>query len=785
MKILIENYRYGKHTEETAVYKALKGTGLVNDLELEALEPICVEYVGYVYNRELDDVVFCLPKVVLTGINTREGDEILHETVFGLTPEELVDFDNIKQSKDKEVKTFLSELAIWIYRSITIFREHNPNSLILKSADYSNTSKGRHASRLYTLFDVVLALRDFNREHQNYLMFVTRANHSGNNKILWNKTISKTTAIMKSGAPVYVSPINKKNEINFEEELLVIYYSILNHIKRHYGFNFTINANYPLITGEQFNAYCDNGKGKRRLKAIKYKYFSDNALKLWNLCYAYFDQRHDISIKKHKQDYLLVHSFQIVFEHMIDELLGDKYFEKGFKEQRDKKRVDHLFIYDSLVQADIDQKKYNTYYISDSKYYSRKELKELREQKDEDSTPMTGIHLQDKDVYKQFTYARNVVQCNMDLFFGDPKNDIHPQMRPDSLTEGYNVIPNFFISAYIPTEEDENTVGERNLGFDFKNDRLQATGTIEFNRHFDNRLFDRDTLLLSYYNINFLFVVSLFGRDNKANQISWRNSIRETFKKNVQDELNRLYTFSILRPKYINWQDYIKLHFHELNGKIFRPDESRNYLIMALLKSDDESKALLDKYHIDFRKVEEDKKLITRALSDMFDKQDLNQLQDIRTANITDLPLLNYKSDISPIKCIIINRESKAFENTRTKIQKDPRFGVAIQTEINEKGKKQSVLHLDEGLASIAYLVITNKVECDVYNLKKGPIFLLATDMKDVVTTKDGAQIYLSFDIELSNPFPSRMIDVEKVKKIFRNGHGPEMANFGDILIGD
>lgn len=628
MKLLIEGYKYTDHSPETAVYTALKGSGIMDQVQLDSPEPVQVGYVGYLYNRECEDVVFCLPKVVLTGLKskTAEGTE-QRETVFGLSPEELVDFDTTAQRESKPIRDFLSELAIWLYRSITIYRDHYPDTDVLSSSVYNNDSRGRKASKLYTLFDVVLALRDFNKENQDFLTFVTRSNHSGANRIHWSKTISRTTAFVQDGTPIYMNPVSSKKEVNFDEELLIIYYSILHHIKSHYGFPLRINTNYPIITGDKFKAYCDNDKGRRRLKAIKYKYFSDKAVKLWNLCYAFFDQRHDISIRKCRHDYLLVHSYQVVFERMIDELLGDDGWEKGLKEQRDRKRVDHLFVYDSLIHADIDQRKYNTYYIGDSKYYSRKEMKDLgRDESEKDMhAARTGISLSDTDVYKQFTYARNVIQWNTNLFLGGG-SDKHPQLRSDSLTEGYNVIPNFFISAYIPNEEEERR------RFDFEHDYLQSTGAIEFNRHFDNRLFDRDTLLLSYYNINFLFVVSLYGRDNKSDQRSWRNQVHVRFRDKVQSELDQLYNFYVLRPRYEGWQEYLKLHFHELNGKIYRPCEDCDYIIMALLKQDgDKIEKLLREYQVKTEDVERQNEMAKGVLGDYFEISKEKTLQEIQS----------------------------------------------------------------------------------------------------------------------------------------------------------
>ena len=588
MKLLIEKYKYEDHSPGSTVYKALHGSGLVSELELQDKNPISLDYVGYLYNRECDDVVFILPKVVLTG-GKDSADQTKYETVFGISPEELIDFDNSKEKNDPEIKNFLSELAIWIYRAICVYRDHTPDSQILQSAEYSNNHKGRKASKFYTLFDVVLALRDFNKEHQNYLTFIAKYNHSGQNKINWNKTISKSDAIIQDDVPIYVDLINKKKDINFDEELLIIYYSILYHIKEHYGFKLIINFNYPLITGSAFKALCERRKGLRRLKAIKYKYYSDVSLKLWNLCYAFFDQCHDISIKRKTYDYLLAKNFNIVFEKMIDELLGDNIDEHGLKSQRDSKRVDHMFIYDSLIWAEKDHPSKSTYYIGDSKYYNRRELDEIRIR--DEQAKVTGIRLDDTSKYKQFTYARNVVQWNMDLFFKEPDSD-HLRLRPDPLTEGYNVIPNFFISAYIPYEIEQGK--SRKDLFDFKNDKLKSHDTIEINRHFNNRLFDRDTLLLSYYDINFLFVVSLYGRNSQHKQATWRDAVRKEFRKNVQKKLEKYYKFYKLTPLNDGWKGFIKRHFHYLHGKLFRPSEGSNNLILALQNASE--KELNDMY---------------------------------------------------------------------------------------------------------------------------------------------------------------------------------------------
>ena len=79
----------------------------------------------------------------------------------------------------------------------------------------------------------------------------------------------------------------------------------------------------------------------------------------------------------------------------------------------------------------------------------------------------------------------------------------------DDVTEGYNIIPNFFISAsmkpgdysYNHREIELTNIGSKNP---------------EIKYQFKDRLFDRDTMLLSRYNVNFLFVVSLYARNRQS-----------------------------------------------------------------------------------------------------------------------------------------------------------------------------------------------------------------------------------------------------------------------------
>ena len=66
---------------------------------------------------------------------------------------------------------------------------------------------------------------------------------------------------------------------------------------------------------------------------------------------------------------------------------------------------------------------------------------------------------------------------------------------------------------------------------------------------FENRLYDRDTLLVAHYDVNFLFVLSLYARNNPSRQAQWRDKTREVFRLGIQSELSKRFKFFAMRPK--------------------------------------------------------------------------------------------------------------------------------------------------------------------------------------------------------------------------------------------
>lgn len=620
MLLFIEGYPY------TIDVPICKDGHTIREILIDLVPPlteegakVSFEYVGYYYSRVANDMVFFLPKVVLMDTEN---------TVFGAKPDDIIDFDTIARKEKagnvifaeedlKDYKKFLSELSIWIYRAISVYQEnYNDNDIIQRKE--LHTDGGNRKRKHNTLLDVIIAMRDFNRKNQDFLTFIAKQAHSGYNKISWTKTISRSQAIIQDGEPIYLNPTNKKKEVNYDEELLIIFYSILNYVHEEHGFDLDININYPLIPARKLkHSYIEKGLGKRRLRQIKYKYFSDKTLHIWDLCYAFFERSHEIAINQVRIECMLVHKFENVFEAMIDDLIGDDInaFGRGVKKQQDGKRIDHIYLDKNLIEQS--EQAWKTYYISDSKYYKRNEKAE--------------VSLGETSIYKQFTYARNVVQWSMNIFLGiNTEQKGYTQVR-DSLTEGYNPIPNFFISGHIPSKEKAK---EKYLSF--IDPILEQQDSLYLNRHFENRLFDRDTLLLSHYDVNFLFVIALYGRDNKAKQEEWKQIVRREFRNKVQHTLNRMYDFRKLLPiEGSNWEEYIKQNFQVLNGKIYRPYEGCPYLVMALMKNDAESLPLLEslkvKKHED---IKEENRIAIDAICNYFRLSKPVKIEDVENAVI-------------------------------------------------------------------------------------------------------------------------------------------------------
>lgn len=553
MKLLVEGHPYP--------FESIREL-FPNIDELDVVDGVAsVNYVGYYYYAEKSQAVFILPKVVIDHRDNLFGVE-------GLRPEHVINLNEPGNPLSQGQRQFIYGLSVWIYRAIAVYRDNcvrqDKDHTIIRQQSAIKVGRGKHRTG-NTFLDIILSLIEFARQNKDWFMFILKNNRSGFNKINWSKTIAKSQVVIQDNEPVYIDPITKKRRINFDEELLVIFYSILNYIKQTYGFPVEVNFNYELITGKRFERYMphrrkdgttDCGFGVRRLRQIKYKYFSDKALQLWDLCFAFFDQSKNVRINAQLNEFLLAKNFNIVFEAIIDELIGDSEFpDRLNKKQEDGKQVDHMYLYKSLTSVEPDKQ---VYYIGDSKYYKQK-------------NPISR-----ESVAKQYTYARNVIQWNLNLFFGED-SDSKPRETDfclrDEITEGYNIIPNFFISATVPDD----------LSYTDTVEKAQKSATIFVSQQFRNRLFDRDTLLVTHYDVNFLYVVSLYARNNAYRKKEWRDKVRGIFRDKIQKELERRFKFFAMRPKPgVDTREFIETHFRDILGKVYAPYNDKDIIALAL-----------------------------------------------------------------------------------------------------------------------------------------------------------------------------------------------------------
>lgn len=234
---------------------------------------------------------------------------------------------------------------------------------------------------------------------------------------------------------------------------------------------------------------------------------------------------------------------------MIDQLIGDPAEGeiRRMKSQPDNKQLDHLYKEGGVFKKD------DIYFIADSKYYSDKSL------------------LDPYSSFKQFTYARNVLALNLDIF--RKKTEDEKLNYQDLLTDGYHPTPNFFISAYF---DEKLKLSESGL-------KKEETDYVKRSSHWENRLFDRDTLFTLSYRINFMFVLQSFVRRNYYSVNNFKKETRENFREAFIEYMDSKYYFYLLTP-INNLEDAINKHFKLLLGISFSP--SKDNLILAFEKEE-------------------------------------------------------------------------------------------------------------------------------------------------------------------------------------------------------
>lgn len=530
MKILFEDYKYDP---QEAPY--LEGIDVIELRDGGVKFP----HVGYYYDRSVE-TIFILPKVFIDKGGRAFGK---------YDPASLLDLSDDNKEFSSRDRAFLFGLSTWIYQAIALYNHRHPDNEITSYLSLGGVDDYRGGNDA-TLLDHIIALLKFNKKHQSLFTYVTTIIHSGRHKVNWTKTIRTTNPLLKGKIPYYLDCKTKDKTINYEEELICLFYSTLNYLREHYYFVVKCPFNYKVEKPHRIANLIENGKGTRRLRKIRGKYFTDELVQLWNLLFAFYERAERVARREIRNERLLVRNFNIVFEDMIDCLIGESNLPRGLKEQKDGKIIDHIYRDKSFIDGQ------EVYFIGDSKYYK------------EDG--YIGVNSR----YKQITYAKNVIQYNIDIF-NCRQNGGYLRYR-DELTEGYNPTPNFFIRGFV--DPDDLSYHNKNL--------QQEEDERHYNYHFRNRLFDRDTLLVLTYKINFLFVLSAYVL-SRGYDTNLSTSLRATFREDIIFAYQEKYSFYEVVLNGVASEEFIEKNFKKLIGKIYQTNEGK--LILALERNPSES----------------------------------------------------------------------------------------------------------------------------------------------------------------------------------------------------
>lgn len=558
MRLLLEGSTYRAEILEKILGKGVYSTVVKGNPDRERQTLDCV---GYCLSADKSEHVFILPKVFRTG-----------KKAFGvieIQDNQAIDLDDLTQQKLKDAgwnESVVAELPLYLYMAIEKFRRENEDKTdITHDIENTRVMSSKRAAADRTLLDIILTLRDFYRDNQNLFVLIYKQCHSGFNKVNWTKTVRTEIPSVSDDGIIYPVVINRRKEINYDEELLVIFFNTLRYVNNKYGFKFQVDQPYNLIPDGEFKRKFESGVIRKRLEAIRGAYYNERLVELWNILHIFADKTHRVKSSRSGHEFLLVRQFNIVFEAMIDSILGDTNLPRKLWKQSDGKIVDHLFRGDSVLGTGKD-----IYYIGDSKYY-----------KDE-SHPVNA------SLFKQYTYAKNIIQQEIDWYH---KGDTDIVYR-DDLTEGYNITPNFFISGFI----------DKSLGY--TDDRLTPEDyPFKINWQFPNRIFDRDTLFLRQYDINFLFVLYAYVAKSQSVRSSFKEKAKGIFKEQFTCYINKHYDFYILKDRESdNWEHLKQLvqgkYFWKLNGKVISPygktDPNHGLLVLGLENPAAEIDSLVD-----------------------------------------------------------------------------------------------------------------------------------------------------------------------------------------------
>lgn len=446
-----------------------------------------IDCVGYLYSKDLEKV-FILPKIYK---NT-----------------------NIKEKE-------FSELLSNICAVLRHFKKRNPNgksdaeNFDIESKVFSPSNNTDEA----ILPDIERALIDFHKKNKYLFTQIALSKINKTNKIKWTKTVTNKQPLIQNKKVVYPELYTQKKEINYDEKLIVLFYSVLNYLKITDYYNIEKPAlNYKLFSVDKIELFRSTNKGIYYLKSIRSRYFSDKLVGLWKLLYAYFEKVYKLKSSKHNnKDYLLVSNFEMVFEDMVEQLIGNSNIE-----------YDNLIKTNKFIKYD-DKNKYKLYIKDDI----RDILKTTEKWRNPDHIYFVNNN-ENENIYciADSKYRKT---DNFNYSYYDLKKQFdYAKLLNENKREDEIKIYNFFIYPDM-----ENVDKTKNLPKDW----VECVDNTFMKYKYDD---DATEYTLITFKINFLSLLKSYIKKNIYDKSSIRKKIINNYKKQLENNLG-----NYKKPEYI------------------------------------------------------------------------------------------------------------------------------------------------------------------------------------------------------------------------------------------
>ena len=344
MKLFFETYAYKIENVCQALHVTQDDLLLCFSESLRSVDSDKISFscVGYFYLPFIKDSVFVMPKVFLNDDPKKDETRVFANGKHdGYLPEKVIDVRfGEKCILSKEDCGFIMSVSVWLYQSIKRYAElkGNQDNVLLEDLQRVVTTPGESSE---TLLDTIVTIIKFYHDHKSLFTFVAVNKQGGSKRVNWKKTISTQTAFLQNGKPIYTTFVNRQKTINFDEDVIVMFLSVMHYLQNTYYFGIVDNTGYELYRTQEIQRLIDTGKGIRVMKNMTRKYYVDDLVQLCKLLRLFFEQAYEVSTKRHTPEMTVVKKYEKVFENMVDALIGDDLPKalKHLKNQRDGKMI--------------------------------------------------------------------------------------------------------------------------------------------------------------------------------------------------------------------------------------------------------------------------------------------------------------------------------------------------------------------------------------------------------------------------------------------------------------